>query len=445
MGSDFKSSLMFAKTALANPQVVRTYHALKRNESLSVDELAEMNWKKRQRLLKFAYEQVPYYRKKYDKVGLVPEDIQSREQWETVPTLDKAELVDHFEELKAKGTNPSRLKLSITGGSTGEPVVVCHDKRFALEPLQWRMMSWWGVGPGEDAAFAWRALVPSKLARLRRQVLLWPTRRLYLDASFVNKASMEVFIRQCRSVRPSLLQGYVGALDSFADYLLENAIEFPVPKAVWVTASPISMTQRAKMRAAFQAPVYDQYGCGEIYQLAAQCAQSEHLHIFSDERCIEFLDDDGRSVGAGEQGQIALTDLENYVFPLIRYINGDGGAAIAGRCTCGVNLPLMSAVKGRTTDHLRMPDGGLIIGDVVTTIFDDDPNCVKAFQVYQKKDFSVDVRVVVNPAEPDANERISRVVEKLSAKAQGLVEVRLVNVAQIDSDRGKTRFVISER
>jgi phenylacetate-CoA ligase len=324
-------------------------------------------------------------------------------------------------------------------------VVVCHDKRFALEPLQWRMMSWWGVGPGEDAAFAWRALVPSKLARFRKQVLLWPTRRLFLDASFVSQASMEAFLRQCQAVRPALLQGYVGALDSFADYVIENAIDFPAPKAVWVTASPISTTQRAKMQAAFRAPVYDQYGCGEIYQLAAQCAESEHLHVFYDERCIEFLDHSGRSVGLGEQGQIALTDLENYVFPLIRYINGDGGAPIAGRCTCGVSLPLMSAVKGRTTDHLRMPDGGVIIGDVVTTIFDDDPHCVKAFQVYQKKDFSVDVRVVVNPTEPDANERISRVVEKLSAKAHGLVKVRSVNMAQIDSDRGKTRFVISER
>jgi phenylacetate-CoA ligase len=199
------------------------------------------------------------------------------------------------------------------------------------------------------------------------------------------------------------------------------------------------------MQAAFHAPVYDQYGCGEIGQLAAQCAKSDHLHIFSDTACIEFIDNNGRAVEIGKQGQIALTDLENFVFPLIRYINGDEGSAVAGQCTCGVNLPLMAAVKGRSTDHLRLPDGGIVVGDFVTTIFDNDPHCVKAFQVFQKKDFNIDVRVVLNPLERDANERVSRVVEKLREKTLGLVEVRAVHVTNIESDRGKTRYVISER
>jgi phenylacetate-CoA ligase len=199
------------------------------------------------------------------------------------------------------------------------------------------------------------------------------------------------------------------------------------------------------MQRAFRAPVYDQYGCGEVFWLAAQCAASEHLHIFSDTRCIEFLDDNGRAVGVGDYGQIAITDLENYVFPLIRYVNGDSGSAIAGQCACGVNLPLMAAVKGRTTDRLRLPDGGIIAGDYLTTIFDTDPTCVRAFQIFQKHDFSIDVRVVLNPAEFGADERISRAVAGLRAKVHGLVHVRAVHVTNIDSDRGKTRWVVSER
>ena len=325
------------------------------------------------------------------------------------------------------------------------PVVVYSDRRFPIEPLRWRMLSWWGVGPGENAAFAWRSFGWSKLERLRRQILFWPTRRLYLDASLISKANIEAFIRQCQVVRPALIQGYVGAIEALADFVIENAIPFPSPKAVWVTASPVSKSQRAKMLSAFHAPIYDQYGCGEISQLAAQCAKSDHLHVFSDAVCIEFLNSNRRAVGMGEQGQIALTDLENFVFPLIRYINGDEGSAIAGQCTCGVNLPLMAAVKGRTTDHLYLPDGGIMAGDYLTTIFDNDPNCVKAFQVFQKKDFSIDVRVVLNPVEHNVDERVSRVVAKMREKTHGLVEIRVVHVTNIDSDRGKTRYVISER
>jgi len=442
---DFKSYVLWAKTALARPQVVRSYLSLKRNERLSADELAELNWEKRQRILKFAYEQVPYYRSKFDKAGLNPQDIRSREQWELVPILEKSDLVKHFDEIKARQVNPKRLRLSSTGGSTGVPVVVCADRRLPIEPLRWRMLSWWGVGPGEDAAYAWRSFNWSRLEKLRRKILFWPTRRLYLDASLISKANIEAFVRQCQDVRPALIQGYVGAIEALADYIIANRIPFPSPKAVWVTASPVSKTQRAKMLSAFRAPIYDQYGCGEIGQLAAQCAKSDHLHVFSDAVCIEFVDNDGHSVGTGDQGQIALTDLENFVFPLIRYINGDEGSAIAGQCTCGVNLPLMAAVKGRTTDHLYLPDGGIMAGDYLTTIFDNDPNCVKAFQVFQKKDLSIDVRVVLNPVEHNVDERVSRVVAKLREKTHGIVEIRAVHVTNIDSDRGKTRYVISER
>lgn len=416
-----------------------------KNERLSPDELAEMNWKMRQRVLTIAYERVPYYRAKFNQAGLNPQDIRLPDQWESVPVLHKSDLIEHIEQIKAEHVKPRWLQKSTTGGSTGVPVVVYFDKRIPAEPLRWRMLSWWGVGPGEDAAFAWRSFGWSKLERLRRQTFFWPSRRIYLDASLIDKAHVEEFVRQCQLVRPALIQGYVGAIEALADFVIESAIDFPSPKAVWLTASPISKTQRAKMQHAFHAPVYDQYGCGEINQLAAQCAQSENLHIFSDAVCIEFLDSHDRAVRTGEQGKIALTDLENFVFPLIRYINGDEGSAIPGQCTCGVNLPLMAPVKGRTTDHLLLPGGGILAGDFITTIFDNDPNCVKAFQVFQKRDLNIDVRVILNPAEHDADRRVAFVAAKLRDKIHGLVEVRVVPVNSIDSDRGKTRYVISER
>lgn len=442
---DFKSLILWTKFTLLHPKILSSYLALKRNERLSPDALAALNWQKRQRLLRFAYENVPYYRAKYDAAGLNPLDIRTPEQWESVPVLEKPELVKHLEDLKTRGVKPDRLRLSTTGGSTGVPVIVYFDKKFAMEPIRWRMLSWWGVGPGEDAAFAWRDFGWPALEKLRRSVLFWPTRRIYLDASLVTKASLDAFVRQYQAVRPSLLQGYVGAIESLADFVIESGVSFPPPKAVWLTAAPVSKTQRARMQAAFHAPVYDQYGCGEIYQIAAQCAHSENLHIFYDSVCVEFLDGNGRSVQTGERGLIALTDLDNYVFPLIRYLNGDEGSAVAGQCACGVNLPLMGPIKGRDTDHLHLPQGGIIVGDFVTTIFDNDPDCIKAFQVYQKKDLGIDVRVVLNPAVPDARERVERVVAKMREKSLGLVEVRPVYMDEIVSDRGKTRYIVREK
>ena len=442
--SDYKSLIYRTKTALISPKISRCYSVLKHNESLSPDELAELNWQKRLRLLKFAYEEVPYYRAKFDSIGLVPQDIRTREQWEVVPTLKKCDLVKHFNDLLVKCANPRWLQRSSTGGSTGEPVVVYHDKRFAMEALGWRMFSWWGVGPGENAAFAWRDFGWSRLEDIRRQILLWPTQRIYLDASLMTEASIVSFIRQCQLTRPVVIQGYVGAIECVADFILKTSIPFPTPRAVWVTAAPVSKTQRNKMQSAFCAPVYDQYGCGEVYWLGAQCMASDDLHVFSDARYIEFLDDNGDAAKIGQYGQIAVTDLENYVFPLIRYVNGDCGSAVPGLCACGVKLPLMTAVKGRVTDSLHLPDGGIIAGDYLTTLFDDDPACVKAFQVFQRNDFSIDLRVILNLAEQCSEERVSHVMTKLRGKTNGLIPIRAVYVTNIDADRGKTRYVVSE-
>jgi phenylacetate-CoA ligase len=198
------------------------------------------------------------------------------------------------------------------------------------------------------------------------------------------------------------------------------------------------------MQSAFCAPVYDQYGCGEVFWLGAQCMASDDLHVFSDARHIEFLDDNGDAATIGQYGCVAVTDLENYVFPLIRYVNGDCGAAVPGLCACGVKLPLMAAVKGRVTDSLHLPNGGIISGDYLTTMFDDDPTCVKAFQVFQRSDFSVDLRVILNEAEQGSDERVSRVMKKLRGRTNNLIPIRTVYVTNIDIDRGKTRYVVSQ-
>ena len=113
-----------------------------------------------------------------------------------------------------------------------------------------------------------------------------------------------------------------------------------------------------------------------------------------------------RPCSLGQRGDITVTDLENYVFPLIRYRIGDRGCALSYQCSCGVNLPLMDSVKGRTTDNLPLPDGSVLSGEYLTTIFDDFPDAVHAFSVHQKKDFSIVVSYVPNNNRIDKNNTI---------------------------------------
>jgi phenylacetate-CoA ligase len=168
------------------------------------------------------------------------------------------------------------------------------------------------------------------------------------------------------------------------------------------------------------------------------------MHIMADCRHIEFLDEAGGNCLPGSQGRIAVTDLENYAFPIIRYLNGDAGALLAGPCECGITLPMMDSVKGRITDVVKLPDGTRIAGDYLTTVFDDYPDSVKAFQVRQLKDYSIVLRVVPQDQREESQAIIRRVREGLERKVRSQVPVRLEIVSEIVSDKGKTRFIISE-
>ncbi len=212
----------------------------------------------------------------------------------------------------------------------------------------------------------------------------------------MSENDVTLFIKEINQFRPPLLKGYVGAISHLANTIVEKGIDVFSPKAVWVTAAPVSKVQKKRIENAFHAPVYDQYAFSEIFWVAAECSERKGLHIFSDSRHVEFINEIGKPSLGDELGRIVVTDLENYAFPLIRYENGDLGRTLANKCNCGINLPLMHPVRGRISDNVCFPDGTLISGEYLTTIFDDFPDTVIAFQVHQASDYSLTINVVPN-------------------------------------------------
>jgi phenylacetate-CoA ligase len=243
---------------------------------------------------------------------------------------------------------------------------------------------------------------------------------------------------------PQVIWGYVGAIDHVASFIEDNHFNIIPPKAIWVTAAPLSDIQRKRIERVFNAPVYEQYGCCEVFSLSSQCSQRQSLHMFHDARLIEFVDNEGSPQPAGKLGNIVLTDLENYSFPIIRYVNGDMGRALDGVCSCGVKLPLMDKVRGRQTDIIKLADGTCLAGEYLTTIFDDFPDSVKGFQVRQQKDCSIKVVYVPNPQYHDISQVIEKVRGALKLKTNSRVPLIFEAVSSIPHDRGKLQYIISE-
>jgi phenylacetate-CoA ligase len=270
----------------------------------------------------------------------------------------------------------------------------------------------------------------------------WPSRVLTLDAANLGEQEINEFLQQWQKIRPEVLCGYVGGVDYVANFVLDKGCDLPPPRIVWLTAAPVTNVQRTTIRKAFRAPVYDQYACSEILYIAAECEYQNGLHVSSDYRHVEILNDNGEPCDVGEEGNVVVTDLENYVFPLIRYVTGDRASWMKETCECGRSLPLMSPVKGRVSEIIRLPSGKAISGEYLTTIFDDYPSAVRTFRVVQNRDHSLHVEYV--PRNSEAIKAVQKVRHALEEIIQGEVRVSFICKEEIDNDRGKIRYITSE-
>jgi len=437
-----RTAWFFLKYSAVKPQARPAFREAARNQRLSRDELEALNWSRTQALLRYAYNHVPYYRDKWQALDLSPEDIKRPEDFARVPALTRRDVQENTDRLISDQARPKDLKASTTGGSTGEPLKVYHEKKVVRSAQLWRILDWWGLPPDVDMASIYRNLNPGRKKQMAYDLFWWPTRHVLLDARAIDEESVHRFVRQVVRLRPPVIHAYVGALAHVAQYIIDHKIAVPPPKVIWSTSSPLTAVQERRIEQAFGAPVCDHYGCCEVYWLAAECPAKSGLHVFHDVATVEIIDDLGRPVSPGKCGRIAITDLKNRMFPLIRYLNGDRGRTLISSCPCGMSLPLIDKVKGRTCAMLRSLDGTVVDG--ITTLFDHTPEAVRRFQVIQRQDYSVDILVVTNPGFPGVEGVLEGVRHTLSGWLHNTVPVRINIVPALPSQDGKLHFVRSE-
>lgn len=386
----------------------------------------------RQKLVRYAMERTAFYKKFYEDAGFKVEDIGTPGWFEKLPILTKAHLRAHFEEMTVQELKQFR-KISTTGGSTGEPTKTGYDGRAVEEVYSWRLQESYGVHPWDDHAYVWRDTRHSFKARLINALLWWPTRHIKLDATFITPEAIEKFIKKFNRVKPKMLQGYVGALCQVAQYVVDHKLKVHAPKMVWSTSAPLAPVQRKLLVEAFGAPVCDQYGSCEIRWIAQEEPNKPGLRVNTEHVYLEYVDETNQPVPMGEYGTTLLTNLEDYVFPMIRYANGDRGRYIEeGR---------IDSVKGRVSESFVLPSGKTINGEYLTTIFDATPELVKGFRCVQHKDASITIEYIPRGSEED----ILKVLNAFAKNLGGEVTIDFKKVDSIAHDRGKLRFVVREK
>lgn len=434
-----KNFLYNAKWHMVRPYAFDAFNRVLANERGDVVALEAACETSRQLIVRMALEVSPFYRSHYAAAGFCAADIGKPGWFERLPIVAKQDLRDHFEDF----VNPALrrfMKVSTTGGSTGTPTKTGYDGRMPEEVYSWRLQNRFGVHPWDDHAYVWRDRRSSKLAKFKNALMWWPTRHLKLDASFMTDASISDFLKKFNKLKPVLLQGYVGGVSQVAKYVLDHNLKMWSPKVVWTTSAPLSNVQRTLIMKAFGAPVCDEYGSCECRWMACQCEECKGLHVNVEHVHIEFVDENNQPVPKGEYGRTLITNLEDTVFPLIRYENNDRGRWLTEPCSCGRSLPCIDSVKGREVESFVLPSGKTINGEYLTTIFDATPDVATNFKVTQHKDLSITIEYV-----PGAREIPSSIPSNFKRAIGNEVPVEFKKVSEITHDRGKIRYVVREK
>jgi phenylacetate-CoA ligase len=350
---------------LAQPREFRTLRytqELERNQWLSPDELQQLSWRKLKTLLDHAYTYVPFYRQRFQEIGLTPQDIRTEEDFRQIPLLTKDDIRENTDLLLATNYAKDKMTRKATSGSTGVPLVLYRDLDYNSADVAafTRFRRWFGCEPGDKIAWIWgRRGDISALSTLKQRL----KRERWLDGYRPTPAVLQQFAEMLLQWQPTILAGYENVIYLFAEYLHSQNVTGIRPKVVETTAVTVWPHERELIERVFQAPVCDRYSSHEAGAvISAECPQRSK-HIFSDFCYVEILADE-RPVPPGEMGEVVITPLYSFGMPLIRYRMADIATFASDPCPCGRGLPVLRDLVGRAGSIFTLPSGKLLYGGI---------------------------------------------------------------------------------
>ena len=337
------------------------WERLKRTEFVSKTDLTELQNTKLRKLIHHCYNTVPYYHELFCKLNLSPTDIQCQEDLCKLPVLTKQTIRDNYESLFSTTIDKRYRRTSSTGGSTGTPLQFCTDKREWSLQRAATLRAWdgYGIHLGDRIFSLGGSSITSKreILSLKGIYDLVIMRNHKYSSSAVDDISQQKHLEAFHKIKPKAIRGYGSSLVVFARYLKKIGYSPENIIAVLTTGEVLLPTYRKELEDVFNAPVYDAYGASDGGIVSHECQNHNGLHI-SEELCIiEITDKLGNRLPDGDIGFVTTTDLENYVFPFLRYHVGDMSYIKQKPCTCGRHSRQLGEVMGRAGKLLYNKQG----------------------------------------------------------------------------------------
>lgn len=420
-------------------RIAQNRRFLARAERFSAEELAAWQDERLRALVRYACEQVPYYREVFDQAGLKPGDIRGVTDLPRIPTLTKDIVRERADDLRSREFERLRPVPVRTSGSTGTPLQFYADRDLAIAKFAtfWRVWNRAGYRLGRRWALIAGSLFEDR-ALFRR---VRSMNALYISSFNLTADTAQRILEELLRFRPVFLRGYPSALYEFSRFIDDPAALRRVGiRSISTNSENLLPFQREQIESSFGCRIFDVYSQWEQVCVATQCERGSYHHE-AEYGILEVLDPRGRPAPPGETGEITGTSLFNRAMPLIRYQTRDLARRGGRPCPCGRAHPVIEAIDGRMEDVVATPDGRRV--GRLDAAFKWNAGFDFA-QVVQDAPDGIVVRLVRNSS--FRTEVLAELEQHLRERVGPALKIRFEFPDRIAPDaNGKIRFVINKQ
>ena len=426
-------------------------------ETLSRPELEKLQLERLKEMVKFSYENAPYYKRSFDESGVKPEDIKSLDDIAKFPFINKqtereTQGVGSFLGELCAVPEEDVVFISTSTGSTGVPTMSPFTKQDFDEFQDTESRWFWQIGMrpndryvhalnfslyvgGPDVIGAqnlgalciWGGTLPSErllyILKTYQPTILWTSPSYAWQLGEKAKKS-GIDPKKDLSIRKIIVAGELG-----------GSID----------------TTRKAIEDLWGAELYDFYGLSDIFgACAAMCDAKDGLHICEDQILVETVDiHTGEVLPAGSVGELVYTTLRKKARPMIRFRSGDIGWIDNTPCSCGRTHGRIH-INGRKDDMFIVSAVNVFPSDIEAVIREVKGITGEYLIRIFEKDFTCKYSVEIEKSE-GSTAADEQVAAEVSAALKARIGVKPYEV-RVHADGGlntrsehKSRRIIDER
>jgi phenylacetate-CoA ligase len=424
-------------------------------ETMPREALEAIQLRRLQTTVTRVYNTVPFYKKRFDEVGVKVDDVSSLDDLRRLPFTYKDNLRDSYPFGMFTVPMDDVVRIHVSSGTTGKPTVVGYTARDiqTWSELMARTLMAGGATRGDMIHNAYGyGLFTGGLG------FHYGAEKLGASVIPISGGNTKRQVMIMTDFGPTILT----CTPSYALLIAEVAEEMGVDfrefnfKAGIFGAEPWSEQMREEIERKLNIKAMDIYGLSEIIGpgVSVECIEAQNgLHIFEDHFIPEIIDPDTEEVlPYGTPGELVFTTITKEAFPVIRYRTRDISVLYPEPCRCGRTIVRMGRVQGRSDDMLIIRGVNVFPSQIESVIMEID-GIEPHYQLEVAREGRLDtltVKVEVNEKvfsdEVKNLQNMERKLEKnikemLSVSAQ----VKLVEPKSIQRSEGKAVRVIDKR